>query len=130
MSRFRVRTLIVDDNARFLRAIREALNVIPWVDVIGTATSAEEAVAFLREAQLELVLMDVKLPGIDGFEATRRIRAEYPSIRTVILTLAASPEYERAAAEAGASGFLAKTETGRKLLSLLENIFKTDRGTL
>jgi DNA-binding NarL/FixJ family response regulator len=127
-SGFRARVLIVDDNRNFVGAVRELVNGIPWLDVIGTARSAEEALDLIREAPPEVALMDINLPGMDGIEATRRIRAECPDVRVIVLTVMNSPEYERAAIEAGAAAFLVKSDVGHELPKVIEKIFSTNRG--
>ena len=127
MDRCQVRAVIVDDNHSFVRAAREVVNGIPWIDLIGTISSAEEALEFLRDVQPDLILMDIKLPRMDGIQATRTIRSQYPEIRVVVLTLMNSPEYKQAALEAGAHGFLTKSEVGHKLSSVIETIFQEER---
>ncbi len=77
-------------------------------DVVGEARDGEEAVMLAAEIQPDVVLMDVTMPEVDGVEATRRIHADFPDIRVVMLTMHADAEVIRAAIRAGASGYLVK----------------------
>jgi DNA-binding NarL/FixJ family response regulator len=78
------------------------------MDCVGAAGTAEEAVAMVAAASPDVVLMDIRLPGTDGIEATRQVKAACPRVRVLILTADPTPARLAAAAVAGASGFLAK----------------------
>jgi len=106
-----VRVLIVDDQEVFRLAARDVVETTDGFEVVGEAQTGEEGVELADTLSPDLILMDVKLPGIDGLEATRRILRQGPS-RTVILVLSTheASEYAARAAESGAAAFISKSE--------------------
>jgi DNA-binding NarL/FixJ family response regulator len=112
------RILVVDDHAEMRQGIRAMLSAEPSFDVVGDLSDGLQVAAFLREHDVDLVLMDIRMPGIDGVEATRRIRAEHPSdrVRVIVLTTFDQDEIVLAALRAGANGFLSKTVDPRGLV--------------
>lgn len=114
------RVLIVDD----LRAVRQGLQALfaLWPDVkcVGEAADGQEGVKLVAEQRPDAVLMDIRMRGMDGLEATRRIKNQWPEVRVIVLTLRA--EYEDEALAAGADAFLVK---GGPSEALREAICKT-----
>ena len=106
----RVRILLVDDSPAFVASARRALALETGADVIGWAFSADEAVALTQVDQPNLALVDLRMPGTDGLEVTRRLKALDPQIRVVIVTLYDDWEHRNAAVEAGADGFVRKAD--------------------
>jgi len=102
------RLLLVDDSREFLAALHGYVSGFPQLRVEANAESGEEAILFAQCMPLDAVVMDVRLPGIDGIEATRRIKSLAPDLKVVVLTLDASAEMRRAALGAGADYFIAK----------------------
>ncbi|MEW7982391.1 MAG: response regulator [Candidatus Sedimenticola endophacoides] len=103
-----VRVLLVDDHELVRTGIRHLLDSNPQVEVVGEATSGEEAITMARELLPDLVLMDVSMPGIGGIEATRRIRQRYEQIRVIALTVHCDAPFPEKLYEAGASGYITK----------------------
>jgi DNA-binding NarL/FixJ family response regulator len=103
-----VRVLIADDQALVRGGFRMILEAKEDMDVVGEAGDGAEAVGLVERLQPDVVLMDVRMPGVDGIEATRRIAASGSPARIVILTTYDVDEYVFAALRAGASGFLLK----------------------
>jgi DNA-binding NarL/FixJ family response regulator len=103
-----IRVLVVEDQQTLAGALQVAFGAQPDMDCVGAAGTAEEAVAMAAATNPDVVLMDIRLPGADGIEATRQVKAAYPQVRVLILTADATPARLAAAAAAGASGFLAK----------------------
>ena len=103
-----VRVLLVDDQPLLLQGFSMILSVEDDLEVVGQATDGGRAVVAVAELEPDVVLMDVQMPRLDGIEATRRIVAEHPAVRVVILTTFDRDDYLFDALAAGASGFLLK----------------------
>ncbi|MFF9510998.1 response regulator [Streptomyces sp. NPDC014724] len=109
--------LIVDDQPLQRYGFRMLLDSIPETEVVGEATHGAEAVRKTAELRPDVVLMDVRMPGMDGIEATRRITAAGGRSRVLVLTTFDLDEYVHAALRAGASGFLLKDARPEELLA-------------
>ncbi|CAO5178638.1 Response regulator UvrY [Frankia sp. AiPs1] len=103
-----VRVLIVDDHRIVLEGLAALLDSVDGIEVVGEATSGEQAVALAGTANPHVVLMDVDMPGIGGAEATRRIRATHPGVAILMLTMYGEDQFVFAALRAGARGYLLK----------------------
>lgn len=103
------RVLIVDDDALLVEALCEVLASQCQTDVVGTATSGEEAVEKARAQSPDIVLIDLMMPGIGGIEATHRISAACPTAKVIVLTGHCDPDLAQQALAAGAHGYLLKT---------------------
>jgi DNA-binding NarL/FixJ family response regulator len=102
-----VRVLIADDHALFAESLMNVFGEDDRVEVVGIAENGEQAVALALELEPDVILMDVRMPVMNGLDATRRIRETNPSVQILLLTATASP-IESDAAEAGATAFLRK----------------------
>jgi DNA-binding NarL/FixJ family response regulator len=114
-----VRVLIADDHRLFAEALEAILATDERIEVVGQASDGEEAVELARRLGPDVVLMDVSMPGMDGIEATRRIRALDPSIRVVVVT--ATCGREREAYGAGAAGHVLKDARPDELIGSLRH---------
>jgi DNA-binding NarL/FixJ family response regulator/chemotaxis signal transduction protein len=115
-----MRVLLVDDNPEFLMAAQRFLSLAPRLEVVGHANSGEEAIDRAKTLRPELVLINWSLPGVNGLEAIRRIQAQPNPPKIIMLSPQDYPEYRLAAKEAGAEGFISKSEFGQKIFSLIE----------
>jgi CheY-like chemotaxis protein len=104
-----VRVLVVDDTAHLRRFVADMLS-LDGFDVVGTAADGEEAVEMVPRLDPHVVVMDLRMPGIDGLEATRRIRATRPGQQVVLYTAYLDETVEQAAREAGVALCLGKVE--------------------
>ncbi|HEY2241621.1 MAG TPA: response regulator transcription factor [Streptosporangiaceae bacterium] len=113
------RILIVEDQDDMRAGIRAMLRLDPGLVVVGDLSDGLQVIPFLRDHPVDLVLMDIRMPGIDGVEATRRIRREHPPERTrvVVLTTFDQDDIVLAALRAGANGFLSKTVSPAELVA-------------
>ncbi|HVB43795.1 MAG TPA: response regulator transcription factor [Streptosporangiaceae bacterium] len=113
--------LVVEDQLTLASALQVAISAQQDLDCAGTAGSVEDALTQLSGHVPKVVLMDVELPGADGIEGTRRIKARYPDVRVLVLTAGATPARLAAAAAAGAAGFLAKDSSLVDILAAIRN---------
>ncbi|HNX06809.1 MAG TPA: response regulator transcription factor [Bacteroidales bacterium] len=103
-----IRLVIADDHEIFRKGLRIILNEMDEVKVIGEAQNGHELFEILKNATADLVLMDIRMPVMDGIEATRRVVEKYPSIKVIALTMFEEISYFNQMIEAGAEGFLLK----------------------
>lgn len=123
-SNLRIRTLMADDHATFLDELAHFLAENSEMDVVGRATSGEEALERTNALRPDLVLMDLAMPGMGGLEATRRLKAKTSAPRVIMLSLHEHPMYRKAALDAGANGFIPKSELGATLLPMIRSLFR------
>jgi DNA-binding NarL/FixJ family response regulator len=114
-----IRVLICDDQALVRGGFRAILGGKPDIEVVGEAENGAEAVALAERRSPDVILMDIRMPVLDGVEATRRLVAQGSSARVLILTTFDLDEYVHAAIRAGASGFLLKDVTPGDLLDAI-----------
>ncbi|MFF0870067.1 response regulator [Nonomuraea sp. NPDC003560] len=103
-----IKVLLADDQALVRAGFRSLLNRSKDLTVVGEAATGDEAVRQARATEPDVILMDIRMPGMDGIEATRRVLAERPGTKIVILTTFDTDDHVFAALRAGASGFLTK----------------------
>ena len=111
------RVLIVDDHDLVRDGYHRMLDREPDLEVIGEARDGREAVELCRELRPDLVLMDVRMPGMDGLEATRKIKADIPTTSVLVVTTYDNPDYLFDAIKAGAGGYILKDAPKRQLIS-------------
>ena len=117
--------LVVEDFASLRSSVVHWLGYrFPGCLVQGVA-SGEEALAHVRVARPDIVLMDINLPGIDGIEVTCRMKDQAPETAVVMLTMHDTPQHRAAAASAGAAGYVPKSEMEAKLESTVEGLLKS-----
>lgn len=114
-----VRVLLVDDQALFREALGVLLDVAEGVEVVGEAGDGAEALAKAAELRPDVVLMDLRMPVLDGIAATRRLRVEQPEVRVLALTTFDDDEEVFAALRAGAVGYLLKDVGSTRLVEAL-----------
>ena len=103
-----MRVLIVDDQESFRAAAREVIRATEGFEIAGEAGTGEDSVEAARQLRPDLVLMDVNLPGIDGIEASRRIRSERAEVVVFLLSTYDQAEFESRMGKSGASTFIPK----------------------
>lgn len=111
-----IRVLVVDDHPVVRTGLRGMLAIDPTIDVIGEAGSGEEALVFVTRDLPDVVLMDLRMPGMDGVSATAQITARHPSVRVLVVTTYDTDTDILRAVEAGATGYLLK-DTPREQLA-------------
>jgi len=103
-----VRVLVVDDHHAFRQALTSALGMVDEIEVAGEAAGGVAACRQAEHVEPDVVLMDLSMPDLSGFDAMERMHERHPALPVVILTADADPEVEAEARRAGASGFVAK----------------------
>ena len=107
-----VRVIVVDDQTVVREGLVTMLGTMPGIEVVGSAGDGEEAIDLVARLSPEVVLMDLRMPRMDGVEATKRVRADHPDTQVVVLTTYADDESIIGALKAGAIGYLTK-DAGR-----------------
>lgn len=117
-----IRLLIADDQALVRGALGALLELEPDLTVVGMAADGAEAVRLAEELRPDVCLMDIQMPGMDGVEATRRIRQASEGTRVLVVTTFARPGYLRSALDAGASGFIVKDTPAEELAEAVRRV--------
>ncbi|MCK2026653.1 MULTISPECIES: response regulator transcription factor [Microbacterium] len=117
-----IRLLIADDQALVRGALAALLDLEADLTVSGMASDGAEAVRLAAEVRPDVCLMDIQMPGVDGVEATRRIREVSPGTRVLVVTTFARPGYLRSALDAGASGFIVKDTPAEDLAEAVRRV--------
>ncbi len=121
-----VRVLLVDDDDLMRAGLRSVLSSDETIEVVGEAGDGRAAVQQVSEVRPEVVLMDVRMPNLDGISATREVLAARPEIKVVILTTFEEDDYIFGALSAGASGFLLKRTSPEQLIAALHTVAAGD----
>lgn len=115
-----LKILLVDDNRSFLKAVQQFLGTLPGVEVVGQAHDGNEALAQAERLRPDLVLLDIVMPGMGGFETARALKTgPYPP-RIVFLSLHDNPAYRAQARLHGAEAFVSKADFGVELVPILQ----------
>jgi DNA-binding NarL/FixJ family response regulator len=120
------RVLVVDDHAVLRRGIQSIVRAWPGWEIAGECGSGEEAVRLVSVLKPDITLMDISMPGMGGLEATRVICEQNPEAKILLLTLHDSIEWVRSAFQAGARGYLLKSDTEAELMRALETVINSD----
>jgi DNA-binding NarL/FixJ family response regulator len=117
-----IRVVVVDDHALHRDGTRQILDAYPDLQVVGDANSGEVALAVINKLRPDVVLMDIRLPGMNGIEVTRRLTSDLPGVRVLMVSAYDEDEYVRGALEAGAAGYLSKTAPGKELVQAVRAV--------
>jgi DNA-binding NarL/FixJ family response regulator len=121
-----VRVLIVEDDALMRAGLRGVLCGDPAIEVVGEAGDGRDALHRTRLLSPDIVLMDIRMPDLDGIAATRDVLAAFPDVKVVILTTFEQDDYIFGALHAGASGFLLKRTSPEELLAAIHTVASGD----
>jgi DNA-binding NarL/FixJ family response regulator len=118
----RGRVIIADDHELARLGLRTMLEPEPDLEVVGEAATGREAVALSRQLQPDLVLMDIRMPDLDGLMATRAIKEDLPRTSILIVTLSEDPDYLLEALRVGAAGFVLKDASRREVVTAVRQV--------
>ena len=121
-----VTILIVDDNVQFRTLLREIVVEEPDLHVVGEAADGAEAMQLTKELRPDIILLDLVMPRVNGLEVLRRVKAERPEIKVIVVTVHDEDAYRQAAVTRGADAFLLKKTLGTVLLPTIQRL----RGSL
>jgi two-component system response regulator NreC len=114
--------LLADDYPPVRRMIREIIEAQPDLQVVGEFNDGLELLQYLKSKPAHLILMDISMPNLGGFEATLRIKENYPEVKVLILTIHKSEAYLEQAMALGAEGYLLKEEVDEQLLPAINSL--------
>ncbi len=114
-----IRVLICDDQDVVTEGLRVILGASPEIEVVGVAHDGAEAVALVGQRRPDVVLMDLKMPGVNGIQATRQIGERYPDVRVLVLTTYDADEWVFDAIRSGARGYLLKDTPRQELIAAI-----------
>jgi NarL family two-component system response regulator LiaR len=119
----KIKILIADDHAVVRDGTRQILEQESDMDVVAEAADGEEAVRLAGSSRPDVAIIDIAMPGVDGIEATRRIKSLYPSITVLILSAYDDDQFVFSLLEAGAAGYLLKSVRGRELIDAVRQVY-------
>ncbi len=120
----RLRTLVVDDFVSMQEAIASCVNMIPALELVGTALNGKEALDCVPNLKPDLVIVDLQMPIMDGFQLMRHLRRDHADIYLIAISGMASAAVEREAVAAGANAFVAKAAIFEGLVSRVEKLIQ------
>ncbi len=118
----KVKVLVVDDHAIMRDGIRALLDLQDDIEIIGEASEGNEAIERAQKLVPDVIIMDIAMPGMDGLEATRRIKKKNPAVKIIILTQHDNREYIISSVKAGVSGYIPKRALGAELVSAIHAV--------
>lgn len=114
--------VLVDDHHPFRAGLRDMLDDVPGLEIIGEAADGREAIELCRRVQPDLVLMDLRMPRMDGLAATQAIKEECPKAIVLVMTMHENPDYLLQALRAGAAGYILKDATYDEVVSAIREV--------
>jgi two-component system response regulator NreC len=123
----KIRILICDDHTLFVEGIKAMLRGEASLDIVGEARDGRQAVGLVKQLKPDVILMDVSMPDMNGFDATRRVRDIDPEVKVLMLTMHDEEELVARCLEAGAAGYIMKDAPASQLLYAIETVRKGER---
>ncbi len=118
----KIRILLADDHSLFREGLRSILNDQDDIEVVGEAVDGLDAIKLVPQLDIDIILMDINMPIVDGVEATQRILEENQDVEIIILTMYPQDEYALQALKAGAKAYLLKDTRSQKLLEVIRTV--------
>ena len=117
-----VRILLADDHTLVRAGVRRILEAQPGITVAGEVSDGDAALDFLRASPVDVLVLDLTMPGTDGFEVLRQVKATLPGMKVLVLTMHANAEYVARAVQDGADGYLLKDSAVQDLVAAIEAV--------
>ncbi|NLX63128.1 MAG: response regulator transcription factor [Tissierellia bacterium] len=121
-----IRVLIVDDQALIREGLNLMLDLYDVVRIVGEANNGKEAIDFLEKEEVDVILMDIRMPLMDGVEATRVLEDKYPNTKIIILTTFNEDEYIFEGLKNGADGYVLKDVSSKELVNIIKSVYDGD----
>ena len=121
-----IKVLVADDHTILRQGIKALLDNQAGIEVIGEAKDGREALALIERLLPDVILMDIGMPGLNGLEATRRIKKKFPGIKVLVLTMYTNEEYVFQILNAGANGYLVKETAFQDLISAIKAVYRDE----
>ena len=122
----KIKVLVADDHTILRQGIKSLLANEEEIEVIGEAKDGREALTIIEETLPDVILMDIAMPGLNGLEATRRIKKKFPRMKVLVLTMYTNEEYIFQILNAGANGYLVKETAFQDLISAIKAVYKNE----
>ena len=119
-----IKVLIADNNAKFIQTVKSFLANEQDIEIVGNARNGKEAISKTKELKPDIILMDVRMPEMNGFRSTSSIKQIMPEVKIIILTIYDIDEYRKAAITSGASGFVVKNVIKDELAQTIREVFE------
>lgn len=122
-----VRVLLAEDHAMVRSGLRSLLEDVVGIEVVGEASNGRQALQIVRQSPVDVVVMDITMPGLNGLEATSRINKSHPDVKVLMLSMFANEEHIVQALRHGASGYLVKDAAASELETAILTVARGDR---
>jgi len=120
----KIKVVVADDHTILRQGIKALLDNLEEIEVVGEAKDGREAIKAIEELSPDVILMDIAMPGLNGLEATRRIKKKFPRTKVVVLTMHTNEEYIFQILNAGADGYLVKETAFQDLISAINSVHR------
>ncbi|HVA54743.1 MAG TPA: response regulator transcription factor [Gammaproteobacteria bacterium] len=117
-----IRVVVADDNPYFMECVCQMLSKHEWLQVVGAAANSDECLALVAKLRPDVVVLDLEIPEINGFEIAKRIKSLSSKPRIIILSLYDEPEYREGGQNLGVYGYVSKAEVSTDLIPLLQSL--------
>lgn len=122
----KIRLLLAEDHTIVREGLRSLIGSSEDMEVVGEVGDGRDALKKVEEIELDIVLMDIRMPGLNGIEATRQIKKHFPDVKVLILSMHPDDEYVLEALRAGASGYMLKQAAHEELFTAIRAVYRND----
>ena len=122
-----IRVLIADDHTIVRQGLKQILNLDPQIEVSFEASNGNEVLDFLRDAMVDVVVLDITMPGRNGLETLKEIRRLYPAVAVIVLSMHPKDQYAVRVLKAGASGYITKESAPEELVSAIAKAYRGEK---